>query len=310
MDNLRDLNDVDLKTNLPTNNDVLTYDSTKSKWVPRNPGIAFEDWTITGGESVILIDDTPPENIKDLLVSNINKTSLTLNWIASPSIEDVKDYTIYNGTTLLGVVTGTTFDITGLTSSTEYTFTVKARDYWNNESSGISVSTKTLGAYAISMNGTSDYIKLQPLTFDSIELTCSVEPIAGVWSYYLDARNGTSLGYIARNSAGIDAYGSSWSAVYINGVVRNTSTPNITPNTKVTIKAVLPSPVTDDVNIFSNSSANEKMKGIIYEIKLYNGSSLVAHYDLTQQFTGKIIPDSSGNGKTATLNGGTWVTQG
>ncbi|MED4209310.1 fibronectin type III domain-containing protein [Priestia megaterium] len=310
MSNLRDLDDVDLKTNPPSNNDVLTYDSTKLKWVSKNSSILFEDWIVDKGETVIIIDEKPPANVQSLLVSNIDKTSLTLNWTESPSLEDIKDYTIYSGTTLLGVVTGTTFDITGLIPSTKYTFTVKSRDSSNNESSGISINTKTLGNYAISMNGISDYIKLQPLIFDSIELTCSVEPAPKVWSYYLDARNGIPLGYIARNSVGTDSYGSSWSAIYINGLLKTSSTAHIIPNTKTTIKGVLPSPVKDDINIFSNSSGNEKMKGIIYEVKLYNGSILVAHYDLTQQFTGTTIPDISGNGKVATLYGGTWITQG
>ncbi|MBY0007037.1 fibronectin type III domain-containing protein [Priestia aryabhattai] len=310
MSNLRDLDDIDLKTTPPSNNDVLTYDSTKTKWISKSFPVSFEDWTVEEGETVTIIDEKPPADVSNLIVSNIDKTSITLSWTESSSLEDIKDYTIYNGTTLLGIVTGTTFDITGLILSTKYTFTVKSRDSSNNESSGISIDTKTLGNYAISMNGISDYIKLQPLIFDCIELTCSVEPLPKVWSYYLDARNGTPLGYIARNSAGTDSYGSSWSAIYINGVLKTSSKPSIMSNTKTTIKGVLSSSVKDDINIFSNSSGNEKMKGIIYEVKLYNDSMLVAHYDLTQQFTGTIIPDISGNRKVATLYGGTWITQG
>lgn len=306
MDNLRDLGDVDLETNPPVNNDVLSYDSTKATWVPKN-SIIFEDWVINGGESVLLIDETPPENISNILVYNIDKTSITIKWNDSPSIEDIKDYTIYNGPTLLKVVTGTVVDITGLNPSTHYTFTVKARDNWNNESGGISISIKTLGSYAISMNGISDYIKLPSITFDSIELTCSIKPALGKWSYYMDTRNGTSLGYIARTSSGMDSFGSSWGAVYINGVLKTNNSPITPSDTKNTIRAVLTSPATDDVNIFSNSSGKELMHGVIYDIKLFNGTGLVAHYDFTQQFTGTFIPDSSGNGQIATLYGGSWI---
>lgn len=305
MSNLSDLNDVDLSTSPPAHNNLLTYDSIKSKWVPKNPILIMEDWVFGKEELVIIIDENLPENITNLFVSKLDKTSVTLNWTVSQS-EDVKDYTIYNGTTFLGVVTETTFEITGLTPSTSYTFIVKVRDNFNNESSGISIDTKTLGDFGISMNGISDYIKLPLLTFDSIELTISVEPISGKWSYYIDARNGVSQGYLARNTVGNDSFGN-WSAIYINGVLKTNTTPNIPLNNKTTIRAFLTSIATDDVNIFSNSSGSEKMKGIIYDIKLYNGISLVAHYDLTEQFIGTIIPDNSGNGKSATIYGGTWI---
>ncbi|MGX2961368.1 fibronectin type III domain-containing protein [Peribacillus sp. JNUCC 23] len=306
MVNLGDLGDVDLITKLPSHNNLLTYDGAKSKWTSKSSIITFEDWVIGGEELVIIIDEHPPEDITNLFVSKLDRTSLTLNWTASQS-EDVKDYSIYFGTTLLGVVMGTTFEVTGLDPSTSYTFIVKSRDDTGNKSIGRSIEAKTLGTFAISMNGTSDFIKLKSLTFDSIELTCSIDPAPGKWNYYLDARNGASNGYLARNSAGNDWFGA-WSAIYINGTLKTNNTPNITSNSKTTIRALLQSPVTDDINIFSNSSGKEHLKGIIYDIKLYNGINLIAHYDLTQQFSGTVIPDLSGNGKTATLYGGTWIS--
>lgn len=89
-----------------------------------------------------LADTTPPENVTNLVASNVLATSLTLSWTASTS-PDTTGYLVYNGSTLLTTVTGTTYNVTGLASSTNYTFTVKAKDGFNNISSGTSVSVTT-----------------------------------------------------------------------------------------------------------------------------------------------------------------------
>ena len=52
--------------------------------------------------------------------------------------------------------------------------------------------------------------------------------------------------------------------------------------------------------------ANYPMRCDIYSIKLYNGTTLFAHYDMT---TGT-VQDQSGNGRHAKLVGGTWVQDG
>jgi hypothetical protein len=46
--------------------------------------------------------------------------------------------------------------------------------------------------------------------------------------------------------------------------------------------------------------------GRLYDVKFYNGSTLIAHYDMT---TGT-VNDQSGNGYNATLTGGTWLDDG
>lgn len=89
-------------------------------------------------------DTTPPNNVTNLVVSNnTTGTSLTLTWIASTS-NDVSGYEIYRGTTLLTTITGTNYNVTGLTVNTLYTFTVKVKDTSNNVSSGTSVTVTTV----------------------------------------------------------------------------------------------------------------------------------------------------------------------
>jgi chitodextrinase len=101
---------------------------------------------ISSGVNVVistLADTTAPNNVTNLVASGILATSLTLSWTASTST-DVAGYQIYNGATLLTTVTGTSYNVTGLSSNTAYTFTVKAKDGYNNIASGSSVSATTI----------------------------------------------------------------------------------------------------------------------------------------------------------------------
>ncbi|MED3562227.1 fibronectin type III domain-containing protein [Bacillus xiapuensis] len=100
---------------------------------------------VSSGTSITtstLADTTPPNNVTNLVASNILATSLSLSWTASTSTDTV-GYDVYKGSTLLTTVTGTAYNVTGLTSNTNYTFTIKAKDGFNNIASGASISVKT-----------------------------------------------------------------------------------------------------------------------------------------------------------------------
>lgn len=88
-------------------------------------------------------DTTPPANVTGLTSSNPTSSGVTLTWLASSS-GDIKDYRIYNGSTLLATVTDLTYGVTGLMASTAYSLIVKARDTSNNEASGVSVDITTV----------------------------------------------------------------------------------------------------------------------------------------------------------------------
>ncbi|GAA4828133.1 hypothetical protein GCM10023310_01070 [Paenibacillus vulneris] len=87
-------------------------------------------------------DTTAPDDVTGLKTSNVTATSLTLSWVASAS-NDCIGYDIYRGSTLIGSVAGTVFNVTGLTQNTQYTFTVKAKDAVNNISIGTSITVTT-----------------------------------------------------------------------------------------------------------------------------------------------------------------------
>jgi|GEM_PF-226271 len=94
-------------------------------------------------------DNQAPTVPTGLSVSNITATGLRLNWSASTDNVGVTAYEVYRGTTLLnGNVTTTSFDVTGLSCNTAYSFTVKAKDAAGNVSASSAALNATTGACA------------------------------------------------------------------------------------------------------------------------------------------------------------------
>lgn len=312
---LSSLTDVNVEDTLPVNDNVLTFEN--NKWVPKAPSyggasITLENWNVGAGEIVELFDDIPPADVSGVNITYLDKTNLVLNWTESLS-SDTKEYNIYNGATLVTTVPATAsklqplmYQVTGLIPATNYTFSIKARDYSNNEAIGVGISVRTYGTYTILMNGTTDFIKLPSLTFDTVELTCQANPgPAGVWYTYVDARPGVSTSFFSINDNGNIQYGPVWTKILINEV--SPIDINYVKNNKITLTLGLFSTATDEINIYSDYQNNSKMQGKIYSIKILNRGNVVAFYNLTEKFTGTAIVDASGNGKTATLTGGTWA---
>ncbi|MCE5172817.1 lytic polysaccharide monooxygenase [Paenibacillus profundus] len=98
-----------------------------------------------GGSPVDTIPPTAPTN---LAVSNITATSASLTWNASTDNIGVTDYKIYKGSTLAATTNGTTltYNLTGLTANTSYTYTVRAVDAANNISANSNAVTFTTQA--------------------------------------------------------------------------------------------------------------------------------------------------------------------
>ncbi|GER58693.1 hypothetical protein ULMA_08010 [Patiriisocius marinus] len=89
-----------------------------------------EDYTVTIAAAAA--DTQAPSNPTNLTASNIAETSVTLNWTASTDNVAVVAYDVYQGTALLGEVTGTSANVTGLTAATGYSFNVRAKDAAGN----------------------------------------------------------------------------------------------------------------------------------------------------------------------------------
>ncbi|WP_264201218.1 glycoside hydrolase family 18 chitinase [Streptomyces antimicrobicus] len=72
--------------------------------------------------------DNPPSAPGTPAASNVGETSLSLNWGAATDDKGVKNYDVYRGSSKIATVTGTSYNDTGLTKGTTYTYSVTARD--------------------------------------------------------------------------------------------------------------------------------------------------------------------------------------
>ncbi|MBU7316392.1 glycosyl hydrolase family 18 protein [Paenibacillus oleatilyticus] len=91
-------------------------------------------------------DTTPPTAPTGVSASNVTSTSVSLTWTASTDNVGVTGYDVYQGSTLVGSVATTSYTVSGLTPSTSYTFTVKAKDAAGNVSAASNaISVKTNG---------------------------------------------------------------------------------------------------------------------------------------------------------------------
>lgn len=102
-------------------------------------------------------DTVAPSVPGSLTASGTTSSATNLSWTASTDNVAVTGYNIYSGTALLGTATGTTYTASGLTASTAYTFTVKAKDAAGNlsaDSNAVNVTTLAATAsYCASQGG-------------------------------------------------------------------------------------------------------------------------------------------------------------
>ena len=112
-----------------------------------NALLDYEAITVTSG-STPPADTTAPTAPTGLNAPSTTATSVNLAWNASTDNVGVTGYDVYRGTTLVGSVTGTSTTVTGLTASTAYTFTVKARDAAGNISAASAPLSVTTDAVA------------------------------------------------------------------------------------------------------------------------------------------------------------------
>lgn len=132
-----------------------------------------EDYTVN--LSTGTADTTAPSAPTNLTASGTTQTTTNLSWNASTDNVGVTSYDIYSGASLLGNVSGTTSNVTGLTASTAYTFSVKAKDAAGNVSSSSNVVSVTTLSNSVSYctsqgNSTSDE-RIGKVVFGSINNT-------------------------------------------------------------------------------------------------------------------------------------------
>jgi chitodextrinase len=138
--------------------DTWTHNETVDFSASPNSGV-YDCLTFSGtslrGSGTITVDcdgggttDTEaPTAPGSLTATAVSTSQIDLSWTASTDNAGVTGYDIYRGSTLAGTSTSTSFSDTGLTASTTYSYTVKARDAAGN------ISIASSGANATTFSG-------------------------------------------------------------------------------------------------------------------------------------------------------------
>ncbi|WP_051263799.1 M4 family metallopeptidase [Tenacibaculum ovolyticum] len=127
---------------------VLKYNATPTACEASIQYGEVEDYTVVIGSSQA--DTTAPSAPSSVSASSVTQTTLTLNWSASTDNVAVTEYDVYQGATKIGATANTTMNVTGLTASTGYTFSVKAKDAAGNVSSSSNTVNVTTLSNAVS----------------------------------------------------------------------------------------------------------------------------------------------------------------
>jgi len=112
--------------------------------------------------TLFIPDNEPPTAPSNLNATNITAATLTLNWTASTDNVGVTGYDIYQDNVKINasLVTGTTYNVTGLAASTLYSFYLSARDAAGNTSANSNtINETTLASAGCTGTGAINYQK-------------------------------------------------------------------------------------------------------------------------------------------------------
>ncbi|MHB1148302.1 MAG: M4 family metallopeptidase [Lutibacter sp.] len=131
-----------------------------------------EDYTVILGNGAL---DTQAPTAPVLASGSISQTSVNLSWSGATDNVGVTGYDVYKGTTLLTSLTATSYQVTGLTAATSYSFTVKAKDAAGNisiASNTVNVTTlNNLITYCASKGSNSTYEWIDYVAFGGMANT-------------------------------------------------------------------------------------------------------------------------------------------
>ncbi|MGM1063874.1 fibronectin type III domain-containing protein [Saccharothrix sp. Mg75] len=121
---------------------VLTLTPLRADGTPTGLGTFVADCTPTAGQRTVLhtftvtpaADTEVPSAPSGLTAGDTTQTSVPLSWTAATDNIGVTAYELFNNSTLVTTVTGTSTTVDGLAADTEYTFTVVALDAAGNRS--------------------------------------------------------------------------------------------------------------------------------------------------------------------------------
>jgi chitodextrinase/endonuclease I len=241
-------------------------------------------------------DTEAPTAPSSLSASNITETTLSLSWNASTDNVGVTEYEVFQGGSLIGTATNTSFNVTGLTVVTSYSFTVQAKDAAGN----ISGNSNTANATTVDLTAPSAPTSLASanVTETSLDLTwnaASDNVAVASYDVYQDASflaNTTSTSY---SVSGLTASTSYNFYVVAKDAAGNESSQSNTAN--VTTSDPLPGGTASDLFISEYVEGSSNNKAL--EIANFTGSTVdLSAYDLRKATNG-----SGSYGSTYQLSG-------
>ncbi|MDP5275743.1 fibronectin type III domain-containing protein [Chengkuizengella axinellae] len=151
--------------------DVIDFFYTYTRGTPAydSPTYSYTVGSSSGGGNPG--DTTPPSAPSNLSASGITETTVELNWDVSTDNVGVTGYDIYQGSSIIGSTSSTTFSVTGLTADTTYMFEVKAKDAAGNESSASNSVNVTTHAPDITSPSSPSNITSSDITETSVDLS-------------------------------------------------------------------------------------------------------------------------------------------
>ena len=242
-------------------------------------------------QMLTVVPDTIPPTIPGDLTAMATDSTVTLNWTASTDFIGVTGYKIYKDGVLAGTSTGTSFMVTGLSSSVTYAFTVVATDNAGNVSdpASIQVTTPDTQAPSVPQNLVANKTTAHQV---SLSWTVSTDNV-GVVGYNI-YQNGVQLNtslitgtvYVAERPIGYNLYEFTVKAVDAAGnsslasnaarvqngqagdKARVLSTSNVAGLDLISVESVsvYPNPSNGNFKVNLNSAENGKVSISVYNV--------------------------------------------
>ena len=281
-------------------------DGTQAITIPNTPGtqkrimvkgtnhiffdVSNANFTITAAAT----DTTAPTAPTSLTASGTTQTTTNLSWTASTDNVGVTGYDVYQGATLKGsTTTATTFAVSGLSASTAYTFSVKAKDAAGN----ISASSNTVNVTTLTPADTT-----APSAPTSLTASGTTETSTNL-SWTASTDNVAVAGYDVYQDSSLIGATTSATTFAVSGLIASTA---YTFSVKAKDAAGNISTASNVVSVTTNASSGGGATDLLFS-EYIEGSSFNKALEIANN-TGSTVDLSIYTVKKQTNGAGSWST--
>jgi len=239
-------------------------------------------------------DTEAPSVPTNLIATAASSSQINLTWTASTDNVGVTGYKVYrDGVLVNGNVTGTTYQDTGLSPSTTYSYTVSAFDGMNNTSAQSASSSATTQ----SPPPPDTTPPSAPTNLTAGTVTTTQVPLS--WAASTDPAPGSVAGYHVFRCQGAGCTTFSQVTGSLVAATNYTDT-GLSAGTTYRYKVVA-------VDSANNMSADSNLLSVTTQNSSPVSAFLMAAWNFNEG-TGTTAADFTANGNLATLSGASWVT--